>query len=36
MKVLLDTHALLRATLSPDSLSDEAAEIVADETQLER
>lgn len=34
MKVLLDTHALLWATLSPESLSHEASAIVADETNV--
>lgn len=32
--MLLDTHTLLWATLSPDSLSKEAAEIVADESNV--
>lgn len=32
MKVLLDTHTLLWATLSPASLSREAATIIADES----
>lgn len=31
MKVLLDTHTLLWAMLAPDSLSQRAAEVVADE-----
>lgn len=31
MRVLLDTHALLWATLAPSSLSPEAAEIISDE-----
>jgi PIN domain nuclease of toxin-antitoxin system len=34
MKVLLDTHVLLWATLSPDSLSRTAAEIIADEGNI--
>ncbi len=34
MKVLLDTHTLLWATLSPNSLSNEAAEIIADESNI--
>jgi PIN domain nuclease of toxin-antitoxin system len=34
LKALLDTHALLWATLSPDSLSKEAAEIIADESNI--
>lgn len=34
MKVLLDTHALLWATLSPASLSHEASAIIADETNV--
>ena len=31
MKVLLDTHAVLWATLTPASLSRKASEIIADE-----
>jgi PIN domain nuclease of toxin-antitoxin system len=34
MKVLLDTHVLLWATLSPGSLSRTAAEIIADEGNI--
>jgi PIN domain nuclease of toxin-antitoxin system len=34
MKVLLDTHVLLWATLSPGSLSPTAAEIIADEGNI--
>lgn len=34
MKVLLDTHALLWATLSPTSLSRKAAGIIADERNV--
>lgn len=34
MKVLLDTHTLLWATLSPASLSNEAAAIIADESNV--
>ena len=34
MKVLLDTHALLWATLSPSHLSQDAAGIIADESNV--
>ena len=34
LRVLLDTHALLWATLSPASLSREAAAIIADEANV--
>jgi PIN domain nuclease of toxin-antitoxin system len=34
VKVLLDTHTLLWATLSPASLSEEAAAIIADESNV--
>ena len=34
MRVLLDTHALLWATLAPDSLSRTAAEIISDEKNI--
>ena len=34
MKVLLDTHTLLWATLSPASLSPEASAIIADEANV--
>lgn len=34
MKVLLDTHALLWAVLSPTSLSRQATEIIADEANV--
>ena len=34
MKVLLDTHTLLWATLSPASLSRKASKIIADETNV--
>jgi PIN domain nuclease of toxin-antitoxin system len=34
MKVLLDTHALLWATLSPGSLSSSASTMIADETNV--
>src|ERR1700720_415465 len=34
MKVLLDTHVLLWATLSPGSLSRTASEIIADEGNI--
>lgn len=34
VKVLLDTRTLLWATLSPDSLSKNAAEIIADESNV--
>jgi PIN domain nuclease of toxin-antitoxin system len=34
MKVLLDTHVLLWATLSPSALSRESAAIIADETNI--
>lgn len=34
MKLLLDTHALLWATLSPAALSREAAEMIADEANV--
>jgi len=34
VKVLLDTHTLLWATLSPASLSNEAAAIIADESNV--
>lgn len=34
MRVLLDTHALLWAVLSPGELSREAAEIIADEANV--
>ena len=34
MKVLLDTHALLWATLSPAALSPEASSIILDEANL--
>lgn len=34
MKVLLDTHTLLWATLSPSDLSPEAARIIADESNV--
>jgi PIN domain nuclease of toxin-antitoxin system len=34
MKVLLDTHVLLWATLSPGSLSHTASEIIADEGNI--
>lgn len=34
MKLLLDTHTLLWAVLSPTSLSRKAARIIADETNL--
>jgi PIN domain nuclease of toxin-antitoxin system len=34
VKLLLDTHTLLCATLSPDSLSKEAAQIIADESNV--
>ena len=34
MKVLLDTHVLLWATLSPGSLSRTVAEIIADEANI--
>lgn len=34
MKVLLDTHALLWATISPSDLSPEVARIIADESNV--
>lgn len=34
MKVLLDTHTLLWATLSPSNLSPKAARIIADESNV--
>ena len=34
MKVLLDTHTLLWATLSPSDLSPKAARIIADESNV--
>ncbi len=34
MKLLLDTHALLWATLSPSSLSSSASTMIADETNV--